>query len=55
MIEKNKWNILQLSSPPMVFLGTIKTIIKIEHNKDKPQLVGGEPVGYFTSVAEDLN
>ena len=39
----------------MVFLGTIKTIIKIEHNKDKPQLVGGEPVGYFTSVAEDLN
>ena len=39
----------------MGLLGTIKRIIKIEHNKDKPQLVGGEAVGYFTSMGRVRN
>ena len=39
------------------FSGIIKQIIEMEHNifKNLTQLVGDKPVGYFTSVAEDLN
>ena len=39
------------------FSGIIKQIIEMEHNifKNLTQLVGDKRVGYFTSVAEDLN
>ena len=37
------------------FSGIIKQIILNGTHNKYPQLVGGEPVSYFTSVAEDLN
>lgn len=35
----------------------MKQIIQMKHNVqgEESQLVGGEPGGYFTSVAQDLN
>lgn len=34
----------------------MKQVIQMEHNKVKnPKIVGGKSVGYFTSVAADLN
>ena len=56
MIMINIIIILQLSCPNMGLSGIMKRMIYMEHNMVKnANWYWGEPVGYFTGVAENLN